>query len=346
MLLGPGPPQKKGNRDRDKAKAESSRGLTSGGAGSSAVTGTSSADTIVEDEKGDHEARHRRSGEGWNRRRYQREDELLWGVDGDSASETTSRSGSYYVARNPAVNDLHPPVVSTQPKHRNETKWMLQPPPSARIMEGKERATRSRRGSGVSNKSDSSRRRDDVSLGRKVGERLMEEKVKRGEHPPESTSASTSMRRLPSGESVKPDTQVQGQGHDRDPPSSVLTFQPIVPEQHHPPPQYPTIVSSTTLTVPRPVLLLRSSSSSLPVFESTATPSPGPRRFSKVPSQLIMSSAFGPPNDEVGMRSPGRWWPAELGLPRGEEDGMGKGEGKERIATEERQWRGRWSMDF
>lgn len=352
MVLGPGPPQKKGNRDRDKGKAESSRRLRSGGEGSSALTGTSSADTIVEDENRDPEpARDRRSGEGWNRRRYQREDEILWGVDRDGMSKIISRSGSgsgsYYVARNPAVNDLHPPVVSTHPTHPSETKWMLQPPPSVRIMEGKERTPRSRSGSGVSSKSDSSRKRDDMSLGRKVGERLMEEKVKRGEHPPESGSASTLMLRLPSRESVRSDTPMQGQRHDRDQPSSIMTSSPVVQDAHHPRPQLSPIISSTTLTVPRPALLPRNSSSSLPVLDSTATPSPSPRKPSPSTSQLFTSPALGPPNDEVGMRGVGQWWPAEWGLSKGEEDPEGHGDGmQERTGTESRGRRGRWSMDF
>lgn len=348
MVLGPGPPQKKGNRDRDKRKAESSRQLRSGGAGSSALTGTSSADTIVEDENGDLEAgRDRRSGEGWNLRRYQREDEVLWGIGGDGMSKMTSRSGShngsYYVARNPAVNDLHPPVVSTQPTHRSETKWMLQPPPSARVMEGKERATRSRSGSGVSSKSDSSRKRDDMSLGRKVGERLMEEKVKRGEHP-ESALASTSMLRLSSRESARSETPIQGQRHDRDPLSSITTSQIVMQDPHHPRPQLPTISSSTALTVPRPALLPKNSSSSLPAFESAATPSPSPRKQSPSPSQLVTSPALEPPNDEFGLRAVGRWWPTEWGLPRSEADPRGQGDGMpERIGNE---WQGRWSMDI
>lgn len=348
MVLGPGPPQKKGNRDRDKRKAESSRQLRSGGAGSSALTGTSSADTIVEDENGDLEAGHdRRSGEGWNLRRYQREDEILWGIGGDGMSEMTSRSGShsgsYYVARNPAVNDLHPPVVSTQPTHRSETKWMLQPPPSARVMEGKERATRSRSGSGVSSKSDSSRKRDDMSLGRKVGERLMEEKVKRGEHP-ESALASTSILRLSSRESARSETPIQGQRHDRDPLSSITTSQIVVQDPHHPRPQLPTISSSTALTVPRPALLPKNSSSSLPAFESAATPSSSARKQSPSPSQLFTSATFGPPNDELGLWAVGRWWPTEWGLPRGEEDPRGQGDRMpERIGNE---WQGRWSMDI
>lgn len=220
MALGPGPPQRNRNKDRERGRAESSRGLRSGGAGSSSVAGTSSADTMVEIEPKVLGEEHQVG------RRYQREDENLWGVSSDSitsmsrSSTTGSRTGYYYLARNPAVNDLHPPVVSTQPTHPSQTRWMLQPPPSARIMEGKMVSSRRRSGSGVSNLSDSSRKRDDKSLGRKVGERLLEGKTRTGEgsgmFSSRSVSASTSVRRLSSHESARSEYQPQGQAHDRD----------------------------------------------------------------------------------------------------------------------------------
>lgn len=100
----------------------------------------------------------------WNRRRYQREDEVLWGLDGDdyhppktkasgvplsrNSSSGHRRQQNYSYARNPAVNDLHPPVVSTVPKSRLEGQWMLQPPPRAKVMAGKERASRERSDTG------------------------------------------------------------------------------------------------------------------------------------------------------------------------------------------------------
>ncbi|KAL2362871.1 hypothetical protein RJZ56_004248 [Blastomyces dermatitidis] len=101
-------------------------------------------------------------GDRWNRIRYQREDEVLWGGGDGGASSggqgeevkgssvglsgrgraDTGSSAKYYVARNPAINDLHPPVVCG-PVSRTETRWMLQPPPSAKVMEGKVRSTAS-----------------------------------------------------------------------------------------------------------------------------------------------------------------------------------------------------------
>ncbi|CAK7221102.1 hypothetical protein SEUCBS140593_004456 [Sporothrix eucalyptigena] len=113
--------------------------------------------------------------EGWNFKRYQREDEELWGSEpsrthklmdaivkaGSSAGrllESTlgskERGGSsmagganvtdrdranFYAPTiiHPPVNDYHPPVVSSKPAHKDALRWMLQPPPPAKVMEGK-----------------------------------------------------------------------------------------------------------------------------------------------------------------------------------------------------------------
>lgn len=199
--MGPGPPQRKQREQKDKERErernKGGRGLATAGVGSSAATGASSADTVFGSEAADgREMEHERSsGEGWNRRRYQREDEMLWGINmsrsgsqkgtpkgGRSRAGTTSSACSYQYGCNPAVNDLHPPIVSTWPTNKSEMRWMLQPPPPARVMEGKERADRSRSGSGCSHgsgRSNASSRQTDTSLGRRVGERLIGERIKR-----------------------------------------------------------------------------------------------------------------------------------------------------------------------
>ena len=231
MLLGPGPPPKR-NRNANGLK-ERERALGTGGssmAGSSAetslgvergVTGESSRDPTPA----------RASGEGWNRKRYQREDEVLWGhelqeEDGNDPSAarlrstTSSSSGNYYYPISPAVNDLHPPTISTLPANKSQMKWMLQPPPSAKIMAGKEPAasgsSRSRSDSGGSK--GSSLRRGESSLGKLVGEKLMEEKRKRGE----DAGSFVMMSRMSSKESKlsrKEDGENEmgmGQRHDRE----------------------------------------------------------------------------------------------------------------------------------
>lgn len=91
----------------------------------------------------------RHLGDRWNRMlRYQREDEPLWGEEVEIKGSSVGISGQgkvdarapskYCIPRVPPVNDLHPPIVSG-PRSRAETRWMLQPPPSARVMSGKER---------------------------------------------------------------------------------------------------------------------------------------------------------------------------------------------------------------
>ena len=60
----------------------------------------------------------------------------------------------YLAPKNPPVNDYHPPVVSSLPGHKDGRKWMLQPPPSAKVMEGKVPVGRSR---GLSSASKTSR---------------------------------------------------------------------------------------------------------------------------------------------------------------------------------------------
>lgn len=85
-------------------------------------------------------------GERLKSMRYQREDEPLWGQEvrgssiGFSGRGRADRSepSKYYTARAPPINDLHPPIVSG-PISRADTRWMLQPPPSAKVMAGIER---------------------------------------------------------------------------------------------------------------------------------------------------------------------------------------------------------------
>ena len=140
----------------------------------------------------------------WNRKRgYQREDEELWGqwqgnkfMDAitkarDSAGrliESTlgidnkevtqqERRDFYTTPRNPPVNDYHPPVVSSKPPHRDAHKWMLQPPPAAKVMEGKVPVSRA-----VSSGSKSSGQTligDDPHLGKLMFEKFAKEKARR-----------------------------------------------------------------------------------------------------------------------------------------------------------------------
>ncbi len=193
--MGPGPPPRRARRTNT-GTTGSTRGMpTRGTQGSTVSKGGSSIDVdqggnmrLSDDTLEDDET--------WNHKRYQREDEHLWGYDELSVNlehtmttstvrgagyqvrrPATSRSGSYYTARAPPVNDLHPPVVSLPSPDPIDNRWMLQPPPKASVMAGKERATnRSRSGSGASS-------RVELSLGRQVSTRQLMHKLERGETP-------------------------------------------------------------------------------------------------------------------------------------------------------------------
>lgn len=151
----------------------------------------------------------------WNRKRYDREDEELWGHTGinkagqrlrevitkgrDTAGrlfeagvrpqrerEVTEEDRSKFYSRNPPVNDNHPPVVSSRPATRDEVQWMLQPPPAAKVMEGKVPVSRSgsqisvgtRRSTGASLAS-----KEELGLGRLMGEKIVKDKIRKGEKP-------------------------------------------------------------------------------------------------------------------------------------------------------------------
>uniref|UniRef100_A0A093VM45 Uncharacterized protein n=1 Tax=Talaromyces marneffei PM1 TaxID=1077442 RepID=A0A093VM45_TALMA len=126
--------------------------------------------------------------------RFQREDEILWGEEdhwregedtilGSSvgisgrARAGTGHSNKYYIARAPPVNDLHPPIVSG-PTSRAETRWMLQPPPSAKVMAGKARHDVMRESQGSS-----TRRRSRIDMKIKESEEE-EEMIQEGQLGP------------------------------------------------------------------------------------------------------------------------------------------------------------------
>lgn len=140
-------------------------------------------------------------GDRWNKKRYQREDEELWGLEeeddfaegesGTSASVGVTSNGvpgqprfaahgrsneSFYVIKNPPVNDLHPPVVSNPSSTIANNQWMLQPPPSAKVMNGYEQVNRNRSGSGTS-----SRKGGELALSQKMSHRIVSEKMKKVE---------------------------------------------------------------------------------------------------------------------------------------------------------------------
>ncbi|KAI1415599.1 hypothetical protein F5Y13DRAFT_146465 [Hypoxylon sp. FL1857] len=158
----------------------------------------------------------------WNRKRYQREDEELWGQGhdlsrtGHKLMDAIKQAGSsagrileaslgkepkpvtdedrhnfYFAPKNPPVNEYHPPIVRQRPIHKDGNKWMLQPPPPAKIMEGKVPVSRS--GSMASHLSRKTTG-DGSNLGRLVHERTVEAKLRSGDFPTDFDSTSTLQR--------------------------------------------------------------------------------------------------------------------------------------------------------
>ncbi|KAI1403071.1 hypothetical protein F4819DRAFT_253073 [Hypoxylon fuscum] len=154
----------------------------------------------------------------WNRKRYQREDEELWGDEmshtGHKLMDAIKHAGSsagrllevslgkepkqvtpedrhnfYFAPKNPPVNEYHPPIVRQRPSHKDANMWMLQPPPPAKVMEGKVPVSRS--ASMASHFSRRTTMSDAPSLGRLVHERAVEAKLKGGELPTDFDSTTT-----------------------------------------------------------------------------------------------------------------------------------------------------------
>lgn len=205
--MGPSLPKKSASKN------SSQRGLTSSGKDSEAPsvsectnvgdsrTNFGDSSTVIPEDDG--------LSEDWNcRQGYQREDEELWGqwsgqkfMDAISKARESAgrlmdprkgverevteqaRQEFYFSPKNPPVNDYHPPVVSSKPPHRAAHQWMLQPPPPAKVMEGKVPVSRafssSSRSSGRIGQS------EEVQLGRLVQERLVKERLRKESDPTE-----------------------------------------------------------------------------------------------------------------------------------------------------------------
>lgn len=179
IMMGPRPPTKKNTAA---SKATSERALNSAGRESRSTTASSiavdssrlgSSPTVVPEDGEWRSSITMSYSNDWNKKRYQREDEELWGhedsawgghklmdaikqagssagriieaklgKEGKGATEE-ERANFYAPVRNPPVNDYHPPVVSQRPMHKDGARWMCQPPPPAKVMEGKVPVSRS-----------------------------------------------------------------------------------------------------------------------------------------------------------------------------------------------------------
>jgi hypothetical protein len=231
ILMGPNLPRKKSGLN---SKNTSQRALNSAGresrsttASSIAIPGSqlgSSPVSVPEDAESSFSAEMTKTySDDWNKKRYQREDEELWGREfsmaGHKLMDALKQAGNsagrmleatlgkeakpvteedrdnfynpddfYTPVKNPPVNEYHPPIVSQRPKNKDAAKWMLQPPPSAKVMEGKVPVSRS-----ASLASSASRRTvasdGGAGLGRQVHEKMITAKLLNGTAPADAGEA-------------------------------------------------------------------------------------------------------------------------------------------------------------
>lgn len=119
----------------------------------------------------------------------QREDEALWGsMNGVGSGDAglarpakarvrdTSSTGTSY--RNPALSDLHPATVR-KVDARQDIAWMMQPPPTAEVMSGKELPRRQASGSASASSVSPASHASSVPLSRQVSERLLDREISR-----------------------------------------------------------------------------------------------------------------------------------------------------------------------
>ncbi|GKT41904.1 uncharacterized protein ColSpa_02085 [Colletotrichum spaethianum] len=207
MAAGPHLPKKSGSKNA------SQRGLASAGRTSTAAS-FGCASTVAESTSpatpttsGD--TARKLSGDAWNRSLYQREDEELWGHNltgmGHKLMDNIAKAGNtagryveeklglekpitdedrdnfYRTPRNPPVNEYHPPIVGSKPSRPDALKWMLQPPPPAKLMEG--RVPVARTGSTSTVGSRRTMASEEPPLDRLVREKALKKKLRQGEKP-------------------------------------------------------------------------------------------------------------------------------------------------------------------
>ncbi|EZF30133.1 hypothetical protein H101_06223 [Trichophyton interdigitale H6] len=154
IALGPGPPARRGrnnNNHNATSRTGSQKNLAALEKEKPTATENAVLTGVLEDlpiaKDGGSNGKKNDTGSGltsrWNSVRYQRDDEVLWGCDGRASSTSlrvaTRGSSKYSLDPPPEVHDVHPPIANALMR-KEEIQWMLQPPPSAKVMEGKIRA--------------------------------------------------------------------------------------------------------------------------------------------------------------------------------------------------------------
>ncbi|KAK8053141.1 signal peptide-containing protein [Apiospora saccharicola] len=252
ITMGPRLPTKKNTAS---SKNTSQRGLHSSGRDSRSETASTigmdsryfgSSPTVVPEGEELRQSISIGWSDDWNKKRYQREDEELWGHEPsrghkfvDAIKEAGASAGrmieatlgmekepknvteeertDFYTTtiKNPPVNDYHPPIVS-MPKHKDAARWMLQPPPAAKIMEGKvpvsrsmslaSQASRRTAASSRSARTTTSRTAtmssrtatmtsEGPALGKRMHEKMVEKKLRQGSDTPTEAELAAALNR-------------------------------------------------------------------------------------------------------------------------------------------------------
>ncbi|KAK6855144.1 hypothetical protein PG995_008676 [Apiospora arundinis] len=240
ITMGPRLPSKK---NANASKSTSQRALNSSGRDSRSETASSigldsahmaSTPTVVPEGEELRQSISIGWSDDWNKKRYQREDEELWGrenfsrtghklVDamkqarnsvgrmveatldmGKEPKNVTDEERTDFYAptiKNPPVNDYHPPVISQRPRDKSAAQWMLQPPPPAKIMEGKvpsrsmSLASQASRRTAASTRSARTMTGEGPPLGKRMHEKMVEKKLRQGSDAPTEAEFAAAMNR-------------------------------------------------------------------------------------------------------------------------------------------------------
>ena len=237
ITMGPRLPSKK---NANASKSTSQRALNSSGRDSRSTTVSSigldsthmgSSPTVVPEGEELRQSISIGWSDDWNKKRYQREDEELWGrsrtghklvdaikqagtaagrkieatlgMEKDSKNVTEEERTDFYspTVKNPPVNDYHPPVVSQRPRNKGAAQWMLQPPPPAKIMEGKvpsrsmSLASQASRRTAASTRSARTMTGEGPPLGKRMHEKMVEKKLRQGSDTPTEAELAAALNR-------------------------------------------------------------------------------------------------------------------------------------------------------
>ncbi|KAI9893517.1 MAG: hypothetical protein M1814_006313 [Vezdaea aestivalis] len=224
--------------------------------------------------------------QNWNRRRYQRLDEDLWGhtslieQDGDSErprpvtrGSAVGMVGTSNLSVTPQIiakpsrkrigcepDELARPVITRAPRQGDHLQWMRQPPPPAKVMEGKEPANRSRATSGASSGKKSSSGKS--SAARSAVSQRPPNSTTTPPKPPVSQASASAPVSLPTEPEAK-DFAIRSASRPQKPPIPI----PNDTDEDEPPSPFSSPMIPPFPEKPQPVLLSTSRPTQIPLGE-------------------------------------------------------------------------------